>query len=125
MHAFIHRLRLLIPVAAAAAVLALVAASSSANAAPSQYFGGTLCSGCSAWLQVWNLYVYNEAFNSWNPNGPLLRVMEHHPDGSWLYTYTGRGEIDICHPSSYTQPGCSNLASSEVSVTCNKETGAC
>lgn len=119
-------------VAAAAAVIAIAAVLGGGTSAQgvaqygiTQYSSGSWPPGTNVWDSGWNYYRYNWNFNSSNPNGPLVRVQEHLTSGSWVYTYTGRGEIDICHTRTYTEVGCANVSSIWISMTCYKETDLC
>lgn len=90
------------------------------------YWSGSAPPTTQIWAAGWNYWHYNQAFNCWC-NGPLVRVMEHHTDGSWVYTYSGNGEVDICHNGTgdYTEAGCENLTSSWIALVCTRATGVC
>jgi hypothetical protein len=122
-------LRLVRWVALCAIALALAALAGLSTASPAgayfQYFSGSLCSPCNAWWNGWNYYHYNWAFNSSDPNGPLVRVQEHRPNGTWVYTYSANGQIDICHGADYTETGCANISGGSISLTCYNWTQTC
>jgi hypothetical protein len=101
--------------AAAAGLAAGVRSSEAAT-----YYSGLMPPNSNLWAVGWNYYTMNEAWNSDNPNGPLVRIMEHHTDGGWVNTYSARGYAEICHPRDYTETGCSNLESYTISLTCSR-----
>jgi hypothetical protein len=111
--------------AIAVACVAVAGTTASPARAYFQYFSGSICSPCDAWWDGWNYYHYNWAFNSSNPNGPLVRVQEHRPNGSWVYTYSANGQVDICHGADYTETGCANISGGSISLTCYNWTQTC
>jgi hypothetical protein len=127
-----RKLRRIAAVAAAAAVIAVAAALGGGTPAQgvaqygiTQYFSGVVPPSTNVWDSGWNYYRYNWNFNTNSGSGPLVRVQEHLTSGSWVYTYTGHGQIDICHTRTYTETGCANVSSSYISMTCYKETDLC
>ncbi|MGH3339585.1 MAG: hypothetical protein ACRDPL_12250, partial [Propionibacteriaceae bacterium] len=73
------------------------------------YCDGYLYSdGMQCWSAGWNYYYANRMYHNNDPNGPLLRVMEHLPNGSWVNTVSGNGNITFCHARIYVETGSQN-----------------
>ena len=91
-----------------------------------QYFSGVVPNQTNVWSPGWNYYRYNYDFSSGNTSsGPLVRVQEHLTNGNWVYTYSARGWIDICHTRTYTETGCANRETYSISMTCYKQVELC
>lgn len=76
------------------------------------------------WDSGWNYYYGNYMHGSDDTvSGPLVRVMEHFPNGSWTNTVSGNGWIIICHARVYVETGSQNRASYWIYASSAKRAG--
>lgn len=86
------------------------------------YEYGTFSPDAEVW-SGFNNHGGSHMFHNTSPSGLPVRVMEAYPSGSRAYSYSGNGDLSVCHGTEYTKAGCKNISSYWMYTYCEKRVG--